>query len=173
MTTFEIKQHIEIDENCQGINLTKFDINLDEQIDNDKVVDTFIRTRHFTYDSLLDCIKANPDGGYLGQAFNIENVKMFDFRKTDKMGVSKFLFDFINESDWGDDRNDFAKLLDEYFEIHNTLEDGDFYIISKDWLDKDDEKFIEPWSWVYSYYFLIISVNNNSTVLTISEWTYE
>jgi len=173
MTTFETKRHIEIDENYQGINLTEFDINVDEQMDNEKIVDTFIKSKQFSFDSLRDRVKNEPEKGYLRQVFNVEKVKISDFKKTDKQGVSKFLFDFINEPDWGDDRSDFAKLLDRYFEIHNTLEESDFYIISKDWFDKDNEKVIEPESWVYTYYFLIISVDRNSNILTLSEWTYD
>ncbi len=173
MTTFETKRHIEIDESYQGINLTEFVIQVDEQMDNDQIVDTFVRSKQFSFDSLRDCVKAEPDKGYLRQAFNVERVKITDFKKTDKQGVSKFLNDFLNEPDWGDDKNDFEKLLDRYFEIHNGFIENDFYIISKDWFDKDDEKVIEPESWVYTYYFLIISVDRNSNVLTLSEWTYD
>lgn len=173
MTTFETKRHIEIDESYQGINLTEFDIKVDEQIDNDKVVDTFIRSKQFLFDSLRDCVKAEPDKGYLRQAFNVDKIKITDFKKTDKQGVSKFLSDFINEPDWSEDRNEFAKLIDKYFEIHNEFEDNDFYILSKDWFDKKDEKVIEPESWVYTYYFLIISVDRKLNSLTLTEWTYD
>lgn len=173
MTIFETKRHIEIDENYQGINLTEFATEVHGQIDNDQIVDTFIRSKQFSFDSLRDCIKAEPDKEYLRQAFNVDRVKISDFKKTDQQGASKFLLDFLNEPDWGDDRNDFAKLLDSYFEIEKGLEESDFYIISKDWFDKDDEKVIEPESWVYTYYFLIISVDRNSNSLTLSEWTYD
>ena len=173
MTIFETKRHIEIDESYQGINLTEFDVKVDEQINNDKVVDTFIRSKQFLFDSLRDCVKAEPDKGYLRRAFNVDKIKIIDFKKTDKQGVSKFLSDFINEPDWGEDRNEFAKLLDKYFEIHNEFEDNDFYILSKDWFDKEDEKVIEPESWVYTYYFLVISVDRKSNSLTLTEWTYD
>jgi len=156
MTTIDIKKHIEINEGYQGINMTEFAIGVDDQISNDQIVDTFIRSKQFSFDSLRDCVKAEPDKGYLRQAFNIDKIKITDFKKTDKQGVSKFLFDFINESDWGDDRNGFAKLLYRYLEIHNDFGDNDFYILSKDWFDKEDERVIEPESWVYTYYFFII-----------------
>lgn len=173
MTTFETKRHIEIDENYQGINLTEFAINIDKQMDNDHVVDTFIRSKQFSFDSLRDCVKAEPGKGYLRQAFNVDKIKITDFKKANKQGVSKFLFDFINEPDWGDDRSDFAKLLDRYFEILNQLDANDFYILSKDWFGKEDERVIEPESWVYIYYFLIISVDKKSNSLTLTEWTYD
>ena len=173
MTTFETKRHIEIDESFQGFNLTEFTIEVAEQIDNDQIVDTFLRTKHFSYDSLRDCIKKEPDKGYLRRAFDIDKIKISDFKKTDKKGTTKFLFDFINEPDWGDDRNEFAKLIDKYFEIYNEFTDNEFYILSKDWFDKDDERLIEPESWCYTYYFLIISVDRDSRTLTLTEWTYD
>jgi len=173
MTSIDTKRHIEINEGYQGINLTEFAIGVEELISNDQIVDTFIRSKQFSFDSLRDCVKAEPDKGYLRQAFDTEKIKIIDFKKTDKQGVSKFLVDFINEPDWGDDRNEFAKLLDRYFEIHNQFGNNDFYIISKDWFEKGDERVIEPEGWVYSYYFLIISVDRNSNILTSTEWTYD
>jgi hypothetical protein len=173
MTIINTKRHIEINEGYQGINLTEFAIGVDELISNDQIVDTFIRSKQFLFDSLRDCVKAEQDKGYLRQAFNIDKIKIIDFKKTDKQGVSKFLFDFVNEPDWGDDRNEFAKLRDRYFEIHNEFGDNEFYILSKDWFDKEDERVIEPESWVYTYYFLIISVDRKSNLLTLTEWTYD
>ena len=173
MATLKTKRHIEISESFQGINLTEFAIEFGDKKDNDQIVNDFMRSKHFSFDSLRDCVKAEPSKGYLRQAFNVDRVKITDFKKTDKQGVSKFLFDFINEPDWGDDRNEFATLLDKYFEIHKQFGDNDFYIISKDWFDKGDERVIEPESWVYTYYFLIISVDRNSNLLTLIEWTYD
>lgn len=171
--TFETKQHIEIDENYQGINLTEFTFVVDEKMDNGQIVDAFIRTKYFSIDSLRDCIKEEPKKGYLRRVFNIERVRITDFRKTDKEGISKFLLDFLNEPDWGEDRNEFAKLLDRYFKVHNELGNSEFYLLSKDWFNKDDEKLIKPESWIYSYYFLIISIERNLSLLTLTEWTYD
>lgn len=173
MTTIDTKRHIEINEGYQGINLTEFSIGVDELISNDQIVDTFILSKQFSLDSLRDCVKAEPDKGYLRQAFDVGKIKITEYKKTNKQGISKFLFDFINQPDWGDDRNEFAKLLDKYFEIHNQFGDNDFYIISKDWFDKGDERVVEPESWVYSYYFIIISVDRNLNLLTLTEWTYD
>ena len=162
-----------MDESYQGINLTEFAIGFDEQISNDQIVDTFIRSKPYSYDSLRDCVKAKPDKGYLRQAFNIEKIRVKDFKKTDKQGVSKFLTDFLNEPDWGDDRNEFDKLLDRYLEIHNEFGDSEFYILSKDWFDKEDERVFQPENRVYTYYFLIISIDRKSKSLTLTEWTYD
>lgn len=173
MTTFETKRHIEIDENHQGINLTEFAIGIDEQTHNDQIVERFIRSISSLFDSLRDRVKAEPDKGYLKRAFNFDLLNITHFRKTDRQGTSDFLFEFINEPDWGNDRGDFAKLLDRYLEIHNELSANEFYILSKDWFGKEDDKIIEPDGWVYTYYFLIISVDRRSGLLTLTEWTYD
>jgi len=173
MTTFETKKHIEIDENYQGINLTEFSIKVDNQIDNDQIVDTFFRTTNFSFDSLRDCVKKEPEKVYLKRSLNVDRIKITDFKKNSKEEIKKFLLDLLNEPSWGVDKNEFAKLLDKYFEIHNQFGDIDFYIISKDWFNKGDERVIEPEYWVYTYYFLIISVDRSSNLLTLTEWTYD
>jgi hypothetical protein len=173
MTIFETKRHIEINADFQGINLTEFSFNIDSNIDNDQIINTFIKSRAFTYDSLRDCVKKEPDKGYLGRTFNFDKVKITDFKKYSKNETTKFLIDFLNEPDWGEDRIEFSNLLDKYFEIHKKLISNDFYIISKNWFDINDERLIEPESWCYTYYFLIISVNRNSNLLTLTEWTYD
>jgi hypothetical protein len=173
MITIKSNRHIEIYEGYQGINLTEFAICVDELISNDQIVDIFIRSKQFSFDSFCDFVISETDKSYLRKAFDVDKIKITDFKKTDKQGVSKFLFDFINETDWGDDRNEFAKLLDRYFEIHNEFEDNEFYILSKDWFDKEDKRVLEPESWFYIYYFLIISVDRKSNFLTLTEWTYD
>jgi hypothetical protein len=173
MTTFETKKHIEINEGYQGINLTEFLIKADDQTTNDQIVDTFIRSASFAYDSLRDCIKKEPQRGYLRPLFNIDRVKITDFRKVYKEETAKFLLDFI-ASNWGDDKNPFVKLCDRYFETHHELGDNtDFYVLSMDWFDSDDERLIEPEKWAYTYYFLIISLDRNSSLLTLTEWFYD
>jgi len=173
MTIIDTKRHIEINEGFQVINLTEFAIGVDKQICNDEIIDNFIRSKQFSFDCLRDCVKAEPDKGYLRQAFDIDKININDFKKTDKKGVSKFLFDFINEPNWGNDRNEFAKLLDRYFIIHNEFGDNEFYILSKNWFDKEDERVIEPESLIYIYYFLIISLDRKSSSLTLIEWAYD
>lgn len=173
METFEKYRHVEIDENFQGINLTEFSFKVDKNFDNAEIIDKFIRTKNFAYDSLRECIKKEPDKGYLRRAFNFNKIKIGDFRKFDKDELSKFLTAYLNEPDWGEDKNDFAKLIDKYIEIQKVLDVSDYFIISKDWFNKDDDRLNEPESWVYTYYFLIISIDRNSNSLMLAEWTYD
>ena len=173
MTTFTTKRHIEIDESYQGINLTEFSFRTEEGTSSDQLVETFIKSNHFAYDSLRDCIKREPDKGYLRSAFDINNLKITDFKKKSKEETATFLLDFLNNTNWGDDKNEFTKLLDKYFDFHNLFGDNDFYIISKDWFEKGDARILERESLGYLYYFLIISVDRELNLLTITEWTYD
>jgi hypothetical protein len=173
MTTFKKIQHIEIKEKYQGINLTEFSYKVDKNIDSVEIINKFIQTKSFVYDSLRDCIKNKTDKGYLGCAFNFDKIKIEDFKKFDKAQTSKFLNDYLNEPDWGEDKNDFAKLLEKYLEKQKTLNDIEYFIISKSWFNNDDDRLIEPESWAYIYYFLIISIDKNSNSLILAEWTYD
>jgi len=185
MTTFEIKRHIEFCENFQGINLNEFFINADHNTSNDQIVDAFIRSRSFVYDCLWDSMKketkehCHEQTGFLRRAFDFNKVKITDFKKCSKEETVNFLFAFLNKSDWGDDKSTFSNILDKYLEIHERFLSDDFYIISQDWFDKGnwsergDERLFTPECLIYSYYFLIISIDRNSGSLAITEWVYD
>lgn len=173
--TFEFKRHSEIKENFQGIYLTEFSIAADIETNNDQIVEAFIRSTSFSVDSLPDFFKTNSEKipSHRG-AFNIDRIGISDFKKKSKKEVTTFLCDFINKPDWGEDRNEFAKLLDRYFEIHNLLGSNDFYIISKEWFENSDKRLIDrEESWFYSYYFLLLSIDRRSKLLTLFEWIYD
>ena len=54
MTTITTNRHIEINEAYLGIYLTEFAIGVDDLIRNDQIVDTLIRSKQFSFDSLRD-----------------------------------------------------------------------------------------------------------------------
>lgn len=174
MISFELNRHLEIDEEFQGINLTEFAVVLEAEINYDEIVDRFIRSKNFSYDSLRDCVKKEPDIGYLRHAFNFEKISISDFRKLNKEKTRQFLLDFSNEPDWGNDKDEFKTLLNRYLEIHQQFgDDNYFYVLSKDWFSPDDKKLLIPESWCYTYYFIIVSIDRENNVLTIMEWTYD
>ena len=75
---FEINRHIEIDENYQGVNLTEFSFTVTDEPNSDLLVDNFMRSKQFSYGSLRDCVKNEPEKGYLRRAFNIDRIKVTD-----------------------------------------------------------------------------------------------
>ncbi len=174
MISFGLNRHLEIDEEFQGINLTEFAIILEAELNNDEILDWFIRSKYFFYDSVRDFVKKEPGIGYLRQAFNIEKISISDFRKLNKEKTRQFLLDFSNEPDWGNDKDEFKTLLNRYLEIHQQFgDDNYFYVLSKDWFSPDDKKLLIPESWCYTYYFIIVSIDRENNVLTIMEWTYD
>ena len=172
MTTFNTIKHREIDAQFQAINLTEFIFETPTHTDNDQIIEDFIRSKHYSYESLRDCIKREPKRGYLGQAFEIDKIDIHDFKKFNKQQTTNFLTDLCNDSFY-EDNKDFFYLCDEYFKIHELFGDNTFYVISKDWFEDNDPKVREPARWCYTYYFLIISVDRISNLLTYTEWTYD
>ena len=173
MTGFKIIRHSETFEGYQGCILTEFKFQPDKVLTENQVVEKFLHSDSFKYDSLLDAIKREPNKGYLGRAFDINKITIADFKRIDKKGVHNFLVDFLNDPDWGDDRTDFSNLVDKYSEIHSTLREDTFFIISKNWFDQKDERLLEPQSWCYTYYFLIIYFDKIDNILLLTEWTYD
>ena len=98
---------------------------------------------------------------------------MDDFKQVDKNGLIKFLDDYAEEDDWETDRDDFIKIKDRYFEFLENVQSKNFYIISKEWFDQNDKRLRQEESWIYTYYFLIIWIDEIKKILTVSEWTYD
>ena len=173
MPHFTLTTHLEFTQDYQGFAWTEFALELDGQENTDQIVEAFLHSTAYSYDSLYDCIKAKPNSGYLERAFDFDVAGLVDFKKTDNAGACKFLLEFKDEGFWGNDVNQYEKLLESYFEIHDKNSNAEFYIISKDWFPSGDPKVFEPQAWCYTYYFLIISVDLVSKTLVLSEWNYD
>lgn len=172
MTSFEIKRQIEYIIRFQGLYMSEFKIVNCNQIENNQIISNFIKSKQFRFDSLNDYVNSEPIIRFSKKVFDFERIIINDFYKTDKNGVLKYLVDFLNKPDWGSDKIDFFKVLERYFDIHNNLNDGDFYILSKDMFDWDREKLINPFSGYLIYCFFIFSIDSLSSTLTMTEWTY-
>lgn len=170
MTAFKIKRHLEIDEDYQGINLTEFELLDEDYFSNEELLNQFIHSTHFTFDSLRDIIKNKS--GFLGQAFNSEVISSNDFKKLTKKQTLEFLDEFENDDSWGVDRKDFTVLKDKFISLIEDVKNSTFYVLIKDWFKKPDDRVNEN-GWFYSYYFLIIWIAKEKSTLTISEWTYD
>jgi hypothetical protein len=174
MPAFNLNSQKEIDEGYQGINISEFTYSNDENLSEENLVDLFVHSVSFTEESRRESIK-NHSGGiaFLRRAFEIDLVKMDDFKQTDKNGLVKFLNDYAEEDNWEKDKDDFKKIKDRFF---GFLENGlskNFYIISKEWFDQNDKRLREPESWIYTYYFLIVWIDELRKTVTVSEWTYD
>lgn len=174
MPDFKLNSQKAIDEDYQGVNISEFTFSNFENLSEAELVDAFIRSKSFTEESQREQIKNHTgDIPFLRQAFEIDFVKLRDFKTVDKNGVLQFLNDFAQEDNWGDtDGGDFIKLKNRFLNFLKIVQSNKFYIISKEWFDQNDERLRQEESWVYTYYFLIIWIEGNKT-LTVSEWTYD
>lgn len=107
------------------------------------------------------------------QVFELDLIKLGDFKQTDKNGLVKFLNDYAKQDDWETDREDFIKIKDRFFEYLENYQPENFYIINKEWFDQNDKRLRQEESWIYTYYFLIIWLDKSSKLLTVSDWTYD
>ncbi|HXH69201.1 MAG TPA: hypothetical protein VNI60_02520 [Pyrinomonadaceae bacterium] len=172
---FKLNSQKEIDENYQGINISEFTYSNDENLSKDDLIDYFIHSNSFAEESRREIIKNHTgDIPFLRQAFEIDFVKISDFKIVNKNGVVQFLNVYSEEVDWGDtDGIDFIKLKDRFIEFLKIIQSDKFYLISKEWFDENDKRLRHEENWIYSYYFLIIWTDEISKTLTISEWTYD
>lgn len=174
MPTFKLNFQNEIDKDFQGINISEFKYSNAEYHSEENLIDSFVHSESFTEESRREIIK-NHKGAipFLRQSFEIDLVKMDDFKQVDKNGLIKFLNDYSEVDDWETDRDNFIDIKDRFFEILENVQSKNFYKISKEWFDQNDKRLRQEESWIYTYYFLIIWIDEFKKTLTVSEWTYD
>lgn len=142
MPDFKLNSQKEIDNYLQGINQSEFIYPHNESILEEELIDFFIHSTSFTEESRRERIKNHTgDSLFLRQAFEIDLVKLIDFKKFDKKGVIQFLNDFdeLNETRVKDatvegmifDKAIFSGLKDRFLESLKDVESDSFYLISK------------------------------------------
>jgi hypothetical protein len=171
MKIFDIKNHIEIGENYQGMNFTEFSFSK-ANFSNESLLLEFIKSRSFTHESLQNVVKEDLDSKYLRQAFDSDLLEIKDFKILDKKSLEKYLIDYSKSEDWSDDKKDFEILLMKFFKILQDVKADSFYMIDKDWF-KESEKLRDPENWIYTYYFLIFWIDNNLKTISVAEWSYD
>lgn len=175
MPKFELKSQREINEVYQGVTISEFALTVSKGLIERKLIDYFIHSFSFTEESPSERIKNyTGDIGFLGPAFEIDLLEISDFKQAGKIGVSKFLNDYVEENNWGDtDGDDFVNIKTKYIDFLSNVDASSFYIISKEWFEENHKLLREPENWCYMYYFLIIWVDENNMSLTVSEWKYD
>lgn len=169
-----IKQ-TQIAEGFQGFNLTEFAILHEISYDDSEIIDNFIKTENFSLDCLPEIVKndrENPDF-YLRQLFDNNKLSINDFKMLSKIELINYFESFAKHDDWGDDKIDFETLLGIFkSEIENSKSDK-YFLIDKDWFDKESDKIRDPESWIYINYFLAIWIDRIENKLTVCEWNYD
>jgi len=107
-----------------------------------------------------------PEDGYLEPLFE-SCIDFKDFKIYNKNNLNQYLFNYLQEQDWGVFYTDFQYLLkffNEYSE--NNLEEC--YVISKDNFQEGDEKVKDFIFGCYDFYLILIWYNKQK--LYCCEW---
>lgn len=169
-----IKQ-TQITEGFQGFILTEFAILHEFSHDDREIIDNFIKTENFSLDCLPEIVKKDrerPDF-YLRQLFDNNKISINDFKKFSKIELMNYFESFSKHDDWGDDKIDFETLLGNFKAEIENFKSEKYFLIDKDWFDKESDKIRDPESWIYIYYFLVIWIDRFENKLTVCEWNYD
>ena len=169
-----IKQ-IDFTEDFQGFTLTELSNDKEFIGNEDYIIEKFIKSEYFTIDCLPEIVKTDKSNSdfYLRQLFDNDKLTIKDFKEFSIENLFDFLDDFSKHDDWGDDRVHFIKLLESFKSLFKSKSAyNKFYLISKDWFDKENDKLRNPESWIYIYYFLIVWIDKIEQKLYVCEWTY-
>jgi hypothetical protein len=109
---------------------------------------------------------------FLESAFNLSNLEVTDFRALKKEDLIRFFHDYAQLNDWGEDRAGFIDVMDKFDDLIEKESSDKFFLLSKEWFDKDDRVLSQD-SWVYTYYFLIIWIDIDRKIANVCEWIYD
>jgi len=168
----KLLKQVQIAEEFQGILMTIFSLTDNFERADNLIIDEFLKSNSFAVDCLGEKAKKNPEI-YLRQLFDNQKISVEDFRELNENEIANFFIDYSNESDWGEDRKEFKNLVEKFKTIIGNYPSDKFYLISKDWFEKDNEKIRNPENWIYLYYFLVIWFDNEKKSLIVCEWTYD
>src|ERR1700761_8880794 len=92
---------------------------------------------------------------FLKRAFDLNKLDVSNFKMFNKEELLQF-FDIYAASDtWKDDKEKFASLMYEFKEMFKNETANQFFLIGKEWFDKDSALLSED-SEFFIYYFILI-----------------
>ena len=171
----ELLKQVQITEEFQGILMTVFSLTDNFERADNLIIDKFLKSNSFAIDCLPEKVRQNNKNPeiYLRQLFDNQKISIEDFRELNEKEICNFFISYSNESDWGKDRKAFKILVEKFKTIICDYPSDKFYLISKDWFDKDNDKMKNPENWMYLYYFLVIWFDKEKRTLIVCEWNYD
>jgi len=138
------------------------------------LVDDFIHTINFKEDALPFFVKKNLGNteSFLKHAFNEEILSIENFKVFNKHELINFFDKYLADDDWGSDRGEFERILKKFYTSITKENSDTFFLISKEWFDKESNIF-NPFAYIYIYYFLIIWFDSDKKLLNVCEWFYD
>ena len=159
---FKLNSYKETERGSQEIDVLEFTFSSEnlshENPSEENVVDHLIHSKSFIDTRSGEQAEIQTgDILFLNHVFEIDLLKVSDFKQTDKNGVIKFLddYDFYTGEEGLKDTEelrDFIDLKNGFNEVLNSVQSSNFFIISKEWFDEEDQRLQQDESWVYPYY---------------------
>ncbi len=171
----EFIKQVQITEEFQGILLTVFSIKDNFELADNLVIDKFLKSNFFSFDCLPEKVKQNKKNPEINlrQLFDNQKISVEDFQEINENEIGNFFINYSNENDWGEDKKEFKILAEKLKAILKDYPSDKFYLISKDWFDKDSDKMRNPESWIYLYYFLVIWFDKEKKSIIVCELSYD
>jgi hypothetical protein len=144
----------------------------DSELPIDTLVQTFIRSHHFRTGGVGSFgVCQISDERTLGP-FNLLNINAADFLKVDKAGVEKFLIDYFNDSNGGDERESFKEEMSKFPTLGEKFIANNSFILDRDWFDSTSNKLTDVID-IYVFFLIIIGVKPMENKIIVSEWFYD
>ena len=155
-----------------GINWNVFSLANSCQL-GENLIEEFIHSETFKEDTLPNVAKrsANRDR-FLKKAFKEEELHIRMFKKMSKVELKDFLIEYSKDDSWRDDRNDFIIIMNRFIELLQIETTNRFYLLNKDWFRADDP-ILSLDSPFYTYYLLIVWVDEHRRILNVCEWRFD
>ncbi len=173
MNEFTLLSQKDVNTHCQGVNVSEFSFSNKDNLSERKLINNFIHSKYFIEESRREVIKNfTGEGSFLRQLFEIDFVKLSDFKTINKKELIEFLDNF-DELNHPFDKNIFNGLKTSFLESLKNTNSGKFYLISRKWFNRSDKRIRQIEYDCYDYYFLIIWTDETNKILTVSEWTFD
>lgn len=141
----------------------------------DDFLEYFLQSKYFINDCLPFFIKKypKPTFRYLKHAFREDQLKANDFRIFNKVELLNYFENYSNDESWGDDRNDYIVLMNNFKKIISKENCDYYFVINKEWFPNNSNKLYSDSADLYSYYFLILWIDVENKFLNVCEWNYD
>jgi len=178
--TFDIITRIEVSTKTLGFSINEYKFN-SFSTDTD-LINTFFNKGGFKKEDFHKIIRTNRDKttNFLEPAFNFSKINFSDFQELTKSQVYKFVWDNISPYEYREIEEE-TILFEKVKKFFDSNKNEKYFIISKEFFDqtydKDlnlaSDKLIGYDAICYVYYFLVLWIDADSKILTVTEFLWD
>src|SRR5690348_10707452 len=117
----------------------------------------FLHSKHFKEEAQSFLVKKSKGDRHIpiGRPFDEENLFIELFKKFNKAEMQTFFLNYSEPNREYEGKTEFIFLMNNFFDWLKKESTNEYYIISKEWFNKDD-RVLNDISELYTYYFIII-----------------